>query len=311
LLLRSGTESAEDALAALVDLRDRGLRVREEEIEAQRGEAWAEPTSEALHRVVQLEGVEEGGMRLAQLQQVIAEQTGLSIISDYFTSDYLFVTDDALSPRPAWELLYELSQPEPPRRVFEWEAVGECLVFHEEDWDELAAREVPESLLTRYREKLAKQGRFTLDDAVSIALEIDRRQGDAPRMRGPTPLPEDLTAAGLGGLLHPRENWAASLVASLDADRRAKAESERGLAFAEIDRKQQDQVRRLLAARLPSAAPNRAGTAVLRIVKSEGVEGGRHYVHYDIRIEAGEEPGTETAAWVRLFDAVPRQTSHE
>ncbi len=106
-----------------------------------------------------------------------------------------------------------------------WEKHGSFLVFHQKEWPLLAARELPESLLFAYQDKLTKQGRFTLDDVAAFSLAV----GDRP---SGVSLPDDLSAAGLRTAPYARRGLA--IYASLSPAQLAEAKTEAGLPYAEM-----------------------------------------------------------------------------
>jgi len=172
-------------------------------------------------------------LAFSEIQRRISQQTGLSIISDYFT----------LPPRQLPKALQEktplsrtLNLIRPER--YEWQVFGELLVFHRIDWYDMSLKEVPEELLVKYHEKISRQGGFTLDDAAAFYRALRRRV--PPILFS---LPGDLADAGLA--VHPRDQWALLLYGSLSQEQKAKTRGQAGLKRSEMTETQAAQVREL------------------------------------------------------------------
>jgi hypothetical protein len=190
------------------------------------------------------------------VQRFIASETGLSLVSDYFTSWMLLpVPEEARISMPIWRLLYLLG--DEWFWSYDWNEAGDCLVFHDRRWYTRVPQEVPESLIEACREKLRKQGGFTLDDAAEVAAALDRRASAWAGVPGPgIAMPTDLGGAGLNGFAVTSPQI--RLYASLSAEQRANARSAAGLPFMAMTRAQQDRVRQLAA--IPQSGPIRPDT---------------------------------------------------
>jgi hypothetical protein len=239
-------------------------------------------------------------MSLGELLLKLARGVGLSLMCDY-SSDDRFSPEPGLlpDPIPVHEALDKLA----PIAGFVWDAAGECLTVHRTQWYDLAQQEVPESLLDCYREKLRTQGRFTLEDAVSLAMKL-RESRPEPQGRGPSSfLPDDLRETGLASLLHGQAAWCVRLLAALTHEQRAQAEAPEGLEFGDMTRTQQNEVLRRAENRFPGKGVARAREARLRLQRHESVFGAHQYANYQIELEfPGDERETLTAN-VRLRGA--------
>jgi hypothetical protein len=198
---------------------------------------WVEPSDPRLHQQVSAPTtfVEGWGDRtdLSDLQQLIAERTGLSIISDYFTRGPigLYPGQRPLGG-PLWRDLYVLGQ----AGRFEWDLVGDCLVFHREDWYRLAHSELPESFIEKYRSKLEDQERFTLDDMAQLAFELEHRpHPPQPRFRGigRFAIPRDLLDAGADAVSGPYRGMLL-LYHALTPEERSAARTPDGLPLSQL-----------------------------------------------------------------------------
>ncbi len=245
LLLGSDTpdEKAADALAQ--EWKDKGDAERQRQKEEKQKAEWREPRSPELHKEV----VAPFGKPIdpVEMQRFVAKETGLSLVSDYFTTwGPQEIPTEARESRPIWKLLYLLG--EKWFWTYDWNEVGNCLVFHDRYWYRRVPQECPESLVTAYREKLATQGVLTLDDVASFTVELERCRPSDPRLRRTYPMiPRDLMTAGLSGALFSPE--ALLIYASLTPEQRAKARRAEGLPYAEMTRTQQALVRRLAGER--------------------------------------------------------------
>jgi hypothetical protein len=242
LLVSTGLEeqAADHVLQGLV------TQFREQQREKQerkRKLEWREPRSPQLHKVVTLPFKDNVGN--VEMQQFIAKETGLSLVSDYFTTwGPREIPQEAKAPLPVWRLLYSLG--DSWFWSYDWNEAGDCIVFHDRNWYVLAPQEFPESMVAAYREKLKQQGRFTLDDVAAAAVELARRRPVPPRQRGKWPwsdvnVPSDLGEAGLSG--DSLRSEAVLLYATLTPEQRGKARSGEGLPYTKMTGKEQELVR--------------------------------------------------------------------
>ncbi len=241
LLVSTGMEenAAEATLTGLVTQFQEQQR---EQQDRKRSAEWREPRSPQLHKIVTLPFKDD--VDKVEMQRFIAKETGLSLVSDYFTTwGSGKIPDEAKAAMPMWRILYLLS--ESWYWSYDWNEAGDCLVLHDKLWYISAPQEFPESMVLAYREKLKRQGRFTLDDVVSAAVELARRRPVPPRQRGEWPwsdvnVPSDLREAGLSG--PDLRSEALLLYATLTPEQREKARSQNGLPYAEMTPKQQNLV---------------------------------------------------------------------
>jgi beta-lactamase regulating signal transducer with metallopeptidase domain len=246
LLLQTGTPDEQTADALLAELVSKGDAEAQERQQRKREAEWREPRSPALRRTITLPFSTEEPVARAEVQRLIAHETGLSLVSDYFTGwGPMPIPEDALASMPAWRLLYLLG--EKWFWSYEWAEMGDCLVFHDRYWYRKAPRELPESLIEACREKLDEQDRFTLEDVVAIAQRLASRRAALLATGGGLgndriSVPSDLERAGLKGLCLPSE--ALLIYGSLSPEQRDKALHEDGLPYAEMTPEQRELVRR-------------------------------------------------------------------
>lgn len=120
--------------------------------EKRRSKEWIRPVDAGLDRktvlrapglTIQSDGtpsdvardgtVETAGptMLLADVQKLLAETTGMSVISDsFFDGGSHALPKDALTGAPLWRILYELGE----LWDIKWQQAGSCLVFHHTRW---------------------------------------------------------------------------------------------------------------------------------------------------------------------------------
>jgi len=242
LLLKTGyDEKAADAV--LADLSKQRAEQEQQKREEKRVREWREPRSPQLHNVVALPF--KDNVDKVEMQRFIARETGLSLVSDYFTTwGSGEIPEEAKAGLPLWRVLYLLG--DSWFWSYDWNEAGDCLVFHDRNWYTLAPQEFPESMVLAYREKLKQRGRFTLDDVAAAAVELARRRPVPPRQRGAWPwasvnVPSDLEQAGLWG--HQLRSEALLLYASLSPEQRDKARRAEGLRYQDMTGAQQELVR--------------------------------------------------------------------
>jgi len=289
LLLGSGTpdEKAADALAQ--EWERKGAEERERREEQKRKAEWREPRSPQLHRTITLPFKDK--VDPIEVQRFIAKESGLSLVSDYYTNSWLWpVHEEARAAMPIWWLLYVLA--DHWLWTYDWNEAGDCLVFHDRYWYRKPP-EVPESLVEAWREKLQEQGGLTLDDAAAAAVALASRVSSRPDVRWPkVAVPNDLARVGLSP-------WALTspyvlLYASLSPEQRAKAWSAAGLPFAEMTRAQQELVRRGAAGE--SASDSVGRTRIPRAVPEEEIAKGVFRIKQSRRNITEPGPGDLLAA---------------
>jgi hypothetical protein len=285
LLLAAGYPNEEAADALFQEWSQKGT-------EEDRHQRWVEPSDPELHRRVALTA--EGLVQLSDIEQMIADQTSFSVISDSFTL-MLEVPEEARADLPLWRALNILGD----RWRYRWKAAGNCLVFHRQEWYARAGQEIPERIVLAYREKLANQGRFTLDDVAAFAVALSH----------PTDVvavPPDLFDAGL---LPPAVSPGIFVFyASLSPEQRKKAESPTGLSFADMSPAQQDQVRQRAAALTPPVPADQVAAAVFRLKQSVSEEGSFRRDRFDLDLAFGDQLD-ETVVFLGLPGA-PSGTEH-
>jgi beta-lactamase regulating signal transducer with metallopeptidase domain len=237
LLIRTGLDGR-SAGALLADLAKQAEQERLVARDQRRQREWREPRSPALHKEVVLPFTEP--VDPVEVQRFLATETGLSFISDYFTEwGPRPIPEEARVRMPVWRLLYLLG--EYWFWTYDWNEVGDCLVFHDRMWCSRSLKECPESLVTAYRERLAEQGALTLDDAAAFATELERRRPRNPKLRALSPaIPLDLEEAGFFG--HELSSGPLLLYATLTPEQKVQASTEAGLAYAQMTSAQQARV---------------------------------------------------------------------
>ncbi len=232
LLVATGVPDEETAFNMTKDMDHAGFAYDRQKLEQRRQEEWVEPTDPTLLRPIALG--DRQFANLGEVQQFIAKETGISVISDYFTGGGVYLSDDLRKEMPLWRLLYLLGEDTVGRGVRRWRKAGSCLAFRHEAWYALARGEVPESLLLAYREKLKTQGQLSLDDIAAFVADLGGRRVSYQS------LPEDLAKAGLTAATSAR--WHLAFYASLSPEQIAKARTDAGLAFSDMSMAQRQQV---------------------------------------------------------------------
>jgi len=266
---------------------------------------WVEPTDPRLHDMLALPATSDNAVILSHAQQVISDHTGISVISDYFTAEWVGPSPNqpALGG-PLWRDLYVLGK----LGQFSWNHVGDCLVFHRTNWYQLSGGELRESLIADYLARIERQGHLTLDDVAELAFALATRRG-AGRL-GRFSLPANLHDAGASQAAYPYSRWPLLLWRALSPGERAAAESEQGLRFGDLPRKR---VAALARAAWPVARPfgdgqtpdDRIRGGVFTVRRSQGIDERGAYTRHGLSIEYldGErEPMTVT---VVLHEAKP------
>jgi hypothetical protein len=188
------------------------------------------PQDPALLVEVSLTGLSD--LTLPAVERAIADQTGFSVISDFFEDSPSRAAQAVGRPNLAlWSLLEVLAW-ENGGKLLVWQRAGPCLTIHHNNWYRLAKSEMPEDIVHACRDKLEKQGRLTMHDLAEAALVIAER--DLTHRQ----FPADLRRAGMGGAVT-ADAWALVLYDSLSAEQQAKASSEEGLSFADLQEEQQ------------------------------------------------------------------------
>jgi hypothetical protein len=183
----------------------------------------AEPSDVRLHHPISLP--QEGRvMALLEFQQVIAAQTGMSVVSDFFTHSGVLYRENLRAEMPLWHVLTYLAL-----RGIEWEVAGDCLVFHERRWYNRIRQEVPEHLLFPLVRRYFA-GDLTLDDMCAFVTALRRRHGTTLTPRLVPALPRELPGLHLLG----PNLYAIEAYAVLDEEQRAAVRSPEGLKLADL-----------------------------------------------------------------------------
>jgi hypothetical protein len=237
LLTQTGDDD-EAAIATIERLSKEWLALPQEQ---ERSESdWVEPSDPRLQQVVPIPFTPSGSVEhtvYTDLPQLIAERTGLSIISDYFTRSWIRVVPEQRPlSGPLWRDLYVLAQ----AGRFEWKLVGDCLVFHREDWSHFAQCELPESFIERWRTTLEGKERFTLDDIVQVAAELEDRP--EPPFPPGFIVPSDLLEAGADVAVSRAHRGMLLLYHALTPEERAAARTPDGLPLSQLPPRKQREI---------------------------------------------------------------------
>ncbi len=263
ILQATGSPDHDTAWRIITDNERDGFRTSEQKREARRQQEWVEPADADLHRTVVIG--DRQFKSLAEVQQFVTEQTGLSVVSDFFTGEAPYLPDPLRVEVPLWRLLYGLSENDFGYPIYRWRKTGSCLVFTDAHWYQRAKSEVPESLLQVYAAKRQAQGELTLEDLAAFAVAL----GDRSPSYGS--IPEDLAQSGLGAAGISR--WSLALYASLSPDQVAKAGSAAGLPYDDMTIAQRQQMAVAATRTTPPTAPGDVPQSVLRISESTRTHG--------------------------------------
>ncbi|UCC67577.1 MAG: hypothetical protein JSV79_10695 [Armatimonadota bacterium] len=295
LLVATGAAADEAAAFEMVKARDlEGFRVSNARREERHKREWREPTDPDLLQTIVV--ADEQFSDFAELRRFIAHETGLSVISDYFTLRAPYIPEDIRKGVPLWRLLYILGEDEFRGDLYLWEKAGKCLVFHRADWYALTEREVPEALIIASREKLHSQGELTLNDLAELAAALD----------SPSPgFPRDLQRAGLHGGFT-RNLWALLLYASLSPEQLDVVRSPEGLAFADMTIAQRKQVIDRAAGIPRPLTRGQASQAAFHLVEEVKEAHGRRFATTDLQLRFGDQTDS---AWVKSRLLEPEERS--
>jgi len=270
LLLATGTPDGETAYQLLHEWEARRALKQKQDEEEARERRRAELPDPELQQIITLD--EEGDLAFSRIPQAVSRETGLSVISDYFTPYPDTVPGEAQQGLPLWRLLDLVGED----RGYQWQKVGQCLVFHHVRWYDMIAREVPEHLLVAYRKKLDEQGQLTLEDVAALAVAMAR----APEAS----VPWDLRQAGL----QPRDAFGlfSFFRVPISPSQLARARSPEGLPFQEMTPAQRQQV--------------------LKIIESHGGDSAAEFQNITLAIRESpygseEEGGTEVRLELNLW----------
>ena len=196
---------------------DKGRAAQAQEWDSSQQREGQEPADPVLLQPVGLQT--SGQSELARLQREIAGDTGLDLLSDYFSERPITVSGSLTQPQPLWRLLNTLSA----ETECVWRKTGSYIVFHHIKWYGLSPGEMPEALVMRYRQKVAEVGHLTIDDVADLAISWKPKD---IRTYG---IPKDLQDAGLE-----YSSPAVLLYGSLTPDQVAAARRSPGLACGEL-----------------------------------------------------------------------------
>jgi len=292
LLVATGAAADEDAAFEMAKQRDlEGFRVDAGKREERHKKEWAEPTDPDLLQTVVLG--DRQFANFAEVQQFIAQETGFSIISDYFTLYGPYIPEDVREGVPLWRLLYILGEHDFYGDLYLWEKAGKCLVFHRADWYALAKQEVPEALIAEWRGRLDEQGELTLDDFAEVAVILDSL--DLPAAN----LPRDLQRAGLHSGFSVNA-WALLLYASLSPEQLEKLRSPEGLPASDMTIAQRQRVIDRAAA-LPGPLPrNEAYQATFHLVEETEERRGQRFEKTELQLRFADQTDGALVQFRRL-----------
>jgi len=226
LFLATGSPDYETACQQLRDVHDlRGQEQEQAEQEAKERRR-AEILDPVLQQTITLD--EEWRLPFSQFLQELADKAGVPVLSDCFTLTPVYIPEEAEQALPVWRLLDLVCE----QREYQWQKVGECLVFHHARWYAMIAREIPRSLLLAYRKKLDEQGQFTLEDVAAFAVAMAKAPG--------VNLPMDFQAAGLVPI--DPFGFLSLFRVPISPDQLSKARSPEGLSLQDMTPAQQQQL---------------------------------------------------------------------
>jgi hypothetical protein len=263
MLQATGSPDHDTAWKIITDNERDGFRTSAEKLEARRRQEWVEPADAELHRPITIGDREFKS--LTEFQQFAAQQTGLSIIADYFTKRPSYIPDELRAETPLWRLLYAFSEDSFGNPIYRWQKAGSCLVFTDGQWYQRAKSEVPESLLQAYAAKYQAQGELTLDDLAAFAVALGDRSPSYDA------IPEELRPSGLSTVGYAR--WALTLYASLSPDQVAQARSAAGLPYDDMTIAQRQQMAEAATKTTPPVLPGDVSQSALRITESTRTRG--------------------------------------
>jgi len=296
MVLTDAGESGDEARRITSEWMLRGAQAREKAEQRRRATEWKEPDCPELRAMFSLEQHREA--TLTELQQAIAQLTGLSVIADWFTEGPVYegIPLQDRGEQPIWRALYVLAE----AGYFEWKLVGDCLVFHYRGWHEMAHRELPERLIEAYRERLRARGRFTLDDAAELAVALSKR----PMPRGRFALPGDLREAGLGPAVAGWGRWGLLFWASLSAAQRERARTAEGLGLEVMTPEQRREALGVLTAygQPPGAQP---AAVSFHVAESAEEQAGKRLTQFDLQLRAPDLSEPPYRLTVRLPEVSP------
>jgi hypothetical protein len=228
------------------------------------GQSSTDADDPQLQKMIQLKTTSR--VNLAQIQRLIGEKSGLTVISDYFEASARPLPASTAADLPLGQLLDVVAA----QWNCYWHKTGDCLIFYHANWFDLIDTEIPAALIETYQQKLKAQGQFTLADAAAFRHSLGNRL-----YRGN--VPDDLSKAGLW---YSYNDWALLLYVSLSPAQIAKANNPAGLAFTELTTAQQQQLEANVNYINPAFEPGfeftpdpRLKSACYHIVKSSDASG--------------------------------------
>jgi hypothetical protein len=284
MLVATGAAPDPAAAMEIVQRSERkGFREEWERAEARRRQ-WVEPTDPELLKTITLGDREF--RQFADLEWFVAGETGLSVVSDYFTGRGPYFEDDLRGGVPLWQLLYRAGEGAFRASGVRWSKAGAILVLHAVNWYDLAQSEMPEALLQECREKLAAQGELTLDDLAGVAVALGGRRVSFDS------IPQDLWRTGLMNLTSAA--WALTFYASLSPEQLVEARSAAGLPYSAMTIAQRQLVQQAVA-QLHTGfrpTPEEVSEAVLFITDTAETRGSgeqtRTFLSTRFRLQSGE-----------------------
>ncbi len=234
LLMATGVPDKETAFQTAMNHDKEGFRADAGKREERHQREWIDPTDPALLQTIVLGEAKFDD--IAQLQGFLANETGIPIISDFFTLRAPYLSEEVRQGIPLWRLLYLIGEDDFRNEdVYLWQRSGDCLVFHRADWPHLAKAEIPEWLIADCRARIEDHSELTLDDLAEIAVVLEAR--GLPT----NAFPRDLQRAGISSLRQ-HARWAVLLYASLSPEQREAITAPEGLPFSDMTAVQRQQV---------------------------------------------------------------------
>jgi hypothetical protein len=287
LLMRTGTENEETARRQLDAL-------------------WAARSTDSVHRIwnamegsrlsrllhpFDVTGLES--IEMLQLAQMVAHQTPLSVITDYFWRYRFNVTNEMRGEHLLRRVLGHLSL-----QGLEATAAGNCLVLHNKLWYVHSPLQLPESIALVYRALLEERGGFTLDEVAELAVQLRGQRDDQMGYL----FPVDLHDAGVGAAGMTNKQWALLLYASLSVGQRATLRGEYGLSVRDLSPAQCRQLIDEVGVSGSSAADDDIAGGTIRLATSATSTEGRPATQFEFTLQLPGESDSFTRARFTVQD---------
>jgi hypothetical protein len=296
LLTATSTIGEDAAFRMTMDMDREGFRADAAKREERHAREWTEPTDPALLQTVVIGDREFA--EFVEMQAFIAEETGIPVLSDYFTLRGPYIPEELRGGVPLWRLLYVLGEDDLHGDVYLWEKVGDCLLFHRVDWYTLVETEIPEGIIADYRARVEAQGELTTDDLAELAVLLDSRGLPV------SGFPRDLQRAGIHAA-SARNRWGLLLYASLSPEQQEKLRSPQGLSFDDMTIAQRRQVLDRAAERPAQLTTGAAYRATFHLAESVEEHRGRRFQKTEFQLRFREVTDSALVRFRRVESEEP------